>query len=370
MHVPFVDLKRTNDSLREGIQQVLDVALSDSVFVGGHFLSDFEQRFAVYCKSRFAVGTSSGTSALRLALIACGVKTGDEVITVPNTFIATVEAISQTGAKPIFVDIDPQNGNMDVSIVSSAITERTRAIIPVHLCGNPCDMATVVRIAAENNVTIIEDACQAHGAECLVAGDWVRAGSQGLVGCFSFYPTKNLGAFGEGGIAVTNSAGVAEKLRMLRDHGQRNKHVHEIEGSNERLHSIQAAVLGVKLGLLDGWNLERRTLAQKYNELLAGLPILLPEPEKHVRHVYHLYVIRTEKRDALRSFLSSRGIDTAIHYPKPVHLQPAYNHLGYKRGDFPKSESWADEIVSLPMFVGLRDEEIEYVSNAIKVFFQ
>jgi dTDP-4-amino-4,6-dideoxygalactose transaminase len=370
MRVPFVDLKRANDSLRDRIREVLDVAISGSAFVGGRFLSDFEERFALYCNNRFAVGTSSGTSALRLALLACGVKAGDEVITVSNTFIATVEAISQAGAKPIFVDTNLETGNMDTSLLESAISEKTRAIIPVHLYGNPCDMATLLEIAAENEVAIIEDACQAHGGEYLVDGRWVRAGSEGTAGCFSFYPTKNLGGFGEGGMVVTDSSEIAERVRMLRDHGQKEKNVHEIEGSNERLHSIQAAVLNVKLDLLDEWNRERRTLAQKYRELLAGLPILLPEPGKDVRHVYHLYVIRTEKRDALKSFLSSRGIDTAIHYPKPVHLHRAYSHLGYKHGDFPRSERWADEVLSLPMFVGLREEEIEYVSDAIKAFLQ
>ena len=370
MHVPFVDLKRTNDSLRDSIKEVLDAAISGSAFVGGRFLSDFEQRFALYCKTRFAVGTSSGTSALRLALQACGVRAGDEIVTVPNTFIATVEAISQAGARSVFVDIDGRTGNMDMSLVKDAISDRTRAILPVHLYGNPCDMPALLGITLGSKIAIIEDACQAHGAEYLMDGEWVKTGSRGTAGCFSFYPTKNLGAFGEGGMFVSDSPEIAERVKILRDHGQREKNVHEIEGSNERLHSIQAAVLNVKLDFLDRWNEERRTLAQKYNELLAGLPISLPEPGRDVRHVYHLYVIRTEKRDALKSFLSSKGVDTAVHYPRPVHLQPAYSHLGYKEGDFPQSERWAKKILSLPIFVGLREEEIEYVADAIKAFFQ
>ena len=368
MHVPFVELGRSAERLDGAIRQAINSVIAESAFVGGRFLSDFEQSFASYCGTKYAVGMSSGTSALRLALLACGVRAGDEVITVPNTFIATVEAISLAGAKPVFVDIEPQTGNIDMSLLRSAITNKTKAVIPVHLYGNPYDMAALREIAAQANVTIIEDACQAHGAEYLVDGKWARAGSKGLAGCFSFYPTKNLGAFGEGGMVVTDSEGVAEKLRMLRDHGQKEKHVHEIEGGNERLHSIQAAVLNVKLEILDEWNEERQELAQSYTRLLSGLPIVIPELARQARHVYHLYVIRSEKRDALKSFLSSKGVDTAIHYPTPVHLQPAYSYLGHKRGDFPLAEKWADSILSLPMFVGLRLDEIEYVAEAIRTF--
>jgi dTDP-4-amino-4,6-dideoxygalactose transaminase len=369
MRVPFVDLKRTNDSLRQRFHEALDAAILSSAFVGGSPLTTFESAFARYCGTKYAVGMSSGTSALRLALLACGVKAGDEIITVPNTFIATVEAISQTGARPVFVDIDPQTGNMDMRLLRSAITKRTRVILPVHLYGNPCDIETLLNVIRNDMLVVIEDACQAHGAEQLINGVWIKTGSQGAAGCFSFYPTKNLGALGEGGMVVTDSSEMAERVKMLRDHGQREKNVHETEGSNERLHSIQAAVLNIKLELLDQWNQERRMLARKYDELLAGLPISLPEPGRDVRRVYHLYVIRTAKRDALKSFLSSKGVDTAIHYPTPVHLQPAYSYLGHKRGDFPLGERWADDVLSLPMFVGLREHEMEYVANMMRTFF-
>lgn len=370
MHVPLTDLARAHDSLRDRMRQALDDVVSSSAFVGGRFLRDFEERFAYYCGSRYAVGVSSGTSALRLALLACGVKAGDEVITVPNTYIATVEAICQTGARPVFVDIESETGNMDMSLVKGAVTERTKAVIPVHLYGLPCDMTALSRVVTDGAIMVIEDACQAHGAEYKIDGAWFRTGSRSLAGCFSFYPTKNLGALGEGGMVVTESDEVAMKLRMLRDHGQKDKNIHMIEGSNERLHSIQAAFLSAKLRLLDKWNDERCKSAQAYAGLLKDLPIRLPQPVGYARPVYHLYVIQVEKRDALKSFLSSKSIDTAIHYPTPAHLQPAYSHLGYKRGDFPVAEKWSDDILSLPMFVGLRRDEIEYVADAMREFYK
>jgi len=370
MRVPFIDLRRTNDPIRSGAEQILDRAISESMFVGGSLLDEFERQFGKYCGAGHAVGTSTGTSALRLALQACGVGQGDEVITVPNTFIATAEAISQAGARPVFVDVEPRTGNIDVSLLRQRITARTKAVIPVHLCGCPCDMAGVMDAAAGKGIGVVEDACQAHGAEYRVGGVWARAGSQGKAGCFSFYPTKNLGAFGEGGTVVTSDAAVAERVRMLRDHGQSDKHVHAVEGSNERLDSIQAAILNVKLAHLDEWNRERRGLAGKYDTLLAGTPVATCPPGPESRHVYHLYVIKTGKRDALQEFLKSRGVGTAIHYPTPIHLQPAYEHLGYRAGDFPVAERWAREILSLPMFVGLRDEEVEYVASAVAEFFR
>jgi dTDP-4-amino-4,6-dideoxygalactose transaminase len=250
------------------------------------------------------------------------------------------------------------------------MTARTRAVIPVHLYGCPCDISGVLGAVEGTGVTIVEDACQAHGAEYSVGDGWARAGSRGKAGCFSFYPTKNLGAFGEGGVVVTNDPDLARKVSMLRDHGQSAKHVHAVEGSNERLDSLQAAVLSVKLRHLDAWNAERRALAAKYDGLLAGLPISTCPPGPESRHVYHLYVIKSEKRDALQEFLTSKGVATAVHYPTPIHLQPAYRHLGYRRGDFPVAERWSGEILSLPMFVGLRDEEVEYVASAVAEFFR
>ncbi|UCF79696.1 MAG: DegT/DnrJ/EryC1/StrS family aminotransferase [Candidatus Eiseniibacteriota bacterium] len=370
MKVPFVDLSRSFAQIEERAFDAIRAVVSESSFVGGRFLEEFEQRFAEWCGAGFAVGMSSGTSAIRLALASCGVKAGDEVITVPNTFIATVEAISQPGAKPVFVDIEPLTGNMNAELVGEAVTEKTSAVIPVHLYGCPCSIEKLSAAISDRPIVVVEDACQAHGAESLVDGRWVRAGSQGAAGCFSFYPTKNLGAFGEAGAVVTGSEVVAEKLRMLRDHGQRDKNVHEIEGSNERLDSIQAAVLSVKLDSLEQWNGQRRVLARTYGELLAGLPVKTPKPPDDARHVYHLYVLLSEKRDALMKFLSSRGIGTAIHYPSPIHLQPAYSQLAHKEGDFPEAEKWAREVLSLPMFPGLRREEVEHVAGTIREFFQ
>jgi dTDP-4-amino-4,6-dideoxygalactose transaminase len=370
MQVPFIDLSRSSAGTESPVREAIEAVVAESAFVGGRFLEEFEKRFAGFCGTRFGLGTSSGTSALRLALSACGVRAGDEVITAPNTFIATVEAISQVGAKPVFVDSEPFTGNMDVSLVEQAITEKTKAIIPVHLCGCPCRIDELTSVTLGRQIAVIEDACQAHGAESLVNGQWMRAGSQGIAGCFSFYPTKNLGAFGEGGMVVTDSAEVAESIGMLRDHGQREKHVHEIEGSNERLASIQAAVLNVKLDSLTEWNEERRSLASKYDRLLGGLPIGTPKASEDVRHVYHLYAVRSEKRDVLKTFLEEKNVGTAIHYPRPVHVQPAYRHLGYKENDFPEAEKWAREVLSLPLFPGLRSEEIEYVADMIKMFYQ
>ena len=370
MRVPFVDLARCHERIRGDVNAAMEPVIAQSGFVGGPSLDKFEKAFASYCGVSLGVGTSSGTSALRLALAACGVAQGDEVITTPNTFIATAEAISQVGARPVFVDVEAVTGNIDVRLLRERMTARTRAVIPVHLYGCPCDMAGVMEAVAGAGVTVIEDACQAHGAEYRVGDRWARAGSLGKAGCFSFYPTKNLGAFGEGGAVVTNDPGVARKVEMLRDHGQSDKHVHAVEGSNERLDSLQAAVLNVKLGHLDEWNRERRALAAKYDRLLAGVPVSACRPGPESRHVYHLYVIKSEKRDALQEFLKTKGVGTAIHYPTPIHLQPAYEHLGHRTGDFPVAERWAREILSLPMFVGLRDEELEYVISTVAEFFR
>jgi dTDP-4-amino-4,6-dideoxygalactose transaminase len=370
MQVPFVDLARCHEKIRDEVRAAMDPVITESGFVGGPFLAKFEASFASYCGARLGVGTSSGTSALRLALAACGVGPGDEVITTPSTFIATAEAISEVCARPVFVDVDQATGNMDASLLRERITDRTKAIIPVHLYGCPCDMAGVMEAVGPRAISIIEDACQAHGAEYLFAGEWTRTGSKGRVGCFSFYPTKNLGAFGEGGIIVTSDGAVAEKVAIHRDHGQKLKNVHEVVGSNERLDSLQAAILNVKLAHLDEWNAERRTLAAKYGTILAETPVSTCTPGPGFRHVYHLYVIRTRNRDALQEFLKSKGIGTAVHYPTPIHLQPAYRHLGYRQGDFPVAERRAREILSLPMFVGLRDEEVEYVAGAVVEFFR
>jgi len=370
MRVPFVDLARCHQGIRAELQAAMEAVIATSGFVGGPVLDQFEKAFASYCETSLCAGTSSGTSALRLSLQACGVGKGDEVVTTPTTFIATAEAISHLGARPVFVDVEAGTGNIDVGLLRARVTEKTRAVVPVHLYGCPCDIDGVMSAVAGTGVAVVEDACQAHGAEYLVRGRWARAGSQGKAGCFSFYPTKNLGAFGEGGAVVTNDPEVARKVTMLRDHGQADKHVHVFEGSNERLDSIQAAVLNVKLERLEDWNRERRALAEKYDRLVAGTPVATCPPGAGSRHVYHLYVIRTEKRDALQEFLRSKGVGTAVHYPTPIHLQPAYKHLGYRRGDFPVAERWAGEILSLPMFVGLTDEEIEYVASAVAEFFR
>jgi dTDP-4-amino-4,6-dideoxygalactose transaminase len=360
--IPFIDLKAQYLSIKEEVNVAIARVLESSQFVLGDEVSGFEREFANYSGAQFGVAVNSGTSALHLALLAAGIGKNDEVITIPFTFVATVAAICYTGAKPVFVDIEPRSYTMDVDQIEDSITERTKAIMPVHLYGQPADMAPIMKIAKRYGLAVIEDAAQAHGAEYKGR----RVGSIGDLGCFSFYPGKNLGAYGEGGMVVTNSGEYANTIRMLRDWGQKQKYHHILKGYNYRMEGIQGAILRVKLRHLDNWTEARREHAVHYNELLAQSVVDLPDEKSYARHVYHVYGIRTRQRDVLQQRLHSRGIQTGIHYPIPVHLQEAYSDLGYKPGDFPNSEQVAVEELSLPMYPELSDEQIKITSTAVQ----
>jgi len=366
MNVAFVDLRAQYQSLALAaeVKQAISVVLERGDFVLGREVSLFEEEFAAYCEAEYAVGVDSGTSALELALRAFDIGPGDEVITAANTFIATAFAVSYTGATPVLVDVDSQTYTIDVSLLESAITDRTRAIIPVHLYGHPADMDPIMEIAAKHGLVVIEDACQAHGARY----KGKRVGSLGNAAAFSFYPAKNLGAYGDGGMVVTNDEQVAGSLRVLRNYGQREKYHHMVQGYNHRLDTLQAGVLRVKLKHLNAWNAARRQHAKLYRELLAHSPVVLPVEASCAEAVYHLYVIRVQDRDGLRVYLQDRGVATGIHYPIPIHLQPSYRALGYKKGSFPVTERCAEQILSLPMYAELTPASIEYVAEAIRTF--
>lgn len=367
MKVPFLDLKVQYESISEEILACLKDVLENTAFAGGRFVAQFEDEFASFCQTDFAVGVGSGTSALWSAILGLGIGKGDDVITATNTFIATAEAISFSGAKPIFVDIDRQTYNMDPELLEGAITSKTKAIIPVHLYGQVADMDPIMKIAKAHGLYVIEDACQAHGAEYKGR----RAGSIGDAGCFSFYPGKNLGAYGEAGAVVTNNAELAENMRMFRDHGQREKYYHSIAGWNARMDGFQGAVLSVKLRYLDAWNEARRKKAQLYNELLAEIDeISTPAEAAYAKHIYHIYAIRTTRRERLMNALGPNDIGCGIHYPIPLHLQDAYKYLGYKKGCFPVAEECSCQQVSLPMFAELTQEQIEKVVKEIKQFLR
>jgi dTDP-4-amino-4,6-dideoxygalactose transaminase len=355
-------LKAQYRSIKPEIDAAIARVLESSQFVLGEEVAAFEVEFAAYCQAQHAIGVNSGTSALHLALLAAGVGPGDEVITVPFTFVATAAAIVYTGARPVFVDIEPRTFTMDVSQIERAITPATKAILPVHLYGQPADMDPILEIGRRHGLAVIEDAAQAHGAEYKGR----RVGSLGDLGCFSFYPGKNLGAYGEGGAVVTNNAGYARTIRMLRDWGAERKYQHVLKGYNYRLEGIQGAVLRVKLRHLEAWTEARRAHAARYDRLLAGHGVPTPEAVSYSRHVYHIYAIRTETRDSLQQMLHDQGIQTGIHYPIPVHLLPAYADLGHGPGDFPCSESAANEVLSLPMFAELNDDHIETVAAAVR----
>lgn len=364
MRVPFVDLKAQYESIKKEITEAIGTVLQNTAYILGEQVELFEQEFASYCGVDFGVGVNSGTTALHLTLLASNVGPGDEVITVPNTFIATAEAISLTGAKPVFVDVEPDTYNIDVTKVEAAITRNTKAIIPVHLYGQPADMDPLLDIAHSNNLVVIEDSCQAHGAEY----KGKKAGALGDAGCFSFYPSKNLGALGEGGFVATNNEKMADTVRVLRDHGQKRKSCHDIKGINGRLEGIQGAVLRAKLRKLEEWNNHRREKAFYYNRLLDKLPVTTPSEAEYAKHVYHLYVIRAQNRAELSDWLSENSVATGIHYPIPIHLQKAYADLGHKAGDFPVVEEHVKEIVSLPMFPHISEDQVEYVVDTIRKF--
>ena len=362
--VNFVDLKKQYHSIKEEIDSAVLGVLESTQFVLGKEVAAFEEEFAAYCQSDHGVAVNSGTSALHLAFLAAGIGAGDEVITVANTFIATVAAIRYTGATPVLVEMDPVSYTMDPSTIEAAITERTKAICPVHLFGQMADMDAIMAIADKHNLLVIEDAAQAHGAEY----NGRRAGSIGHIGCFSFYPGKNLGAYGEGGLVTTNNGEYAHAIQMMRDWGAEKKYYHDLPGFNYRMAGMQGAILRVKLRHLEDWTQARRAHAAYYDQLLADADVATPTAMPHARHVYHLYVIRSSQRDALQNALGEKKIYTGIHYPIPVHMQKAHADLGYKQGDFPVTEKAADEILSLPMFAELLDEEIVQVCEAIKEF--
>jgi dTDP-4-amino-4,6-dideoxygalactose transaminase len=375
--VPFLDLVTPHVELEQELTGVFLQALRTAGFIGGPMVEDFEKAFAAFCDVRHSIAISSGTDALRFAIMTCGVQPGDVVITVPHTFIATTEAISQAGALPEFVDIDSDTYNMSVEKLRKYLEEQcslddsgrlisqrsgrpVTAVVPVHLYGQIADMDSILSLADEYGLTVIEDACQAHGAEYFSKrlNRWMKAGSMGRAAAFSFYPGKNLGACGEAGAVTTNDDGIADKIKMLRDHGQAKKYYHDVEGYNGRLDSIQAGLLQIKLRYLSEWNALRRKHAEEYNRLLSDVDsVICPSEPSWSRGVYHLYVVRTTERDEMIRHLNGAGIGTGIHYPVPLHLQHAYRSLGYQRGDFPVTERTAAEIVSLPMFPQLTADQ-------------
>ena len=361
--IPFLDLKSHHAALRTELDRAIKEVIDSSAFAGGPFVEKFERDFAAYCGSRYAIGVGSGTEALWLPLLACGVGPGDEVITVANTFMATAEAITYCGARPVFVDVNETTYTMDPAGLEDAVGPRTKAIIPVHLFGQPADMDPILEFARKHNLFVIEDAAQAHGAKYKGR----TAGTIGDAGCFSFYPSKNLGALGEAGAIITNNAELQEKLRILRDHGQVRKYHHEVIGWNCRMDGIQAAVLSVKLAYLESGNSLRRTHALQYNRAFDGMgEVITPFEASYARHVYHVYAIRVEERDEVTRFLKERAIQCAVHYPVPIHLQKAYQDLGYKTGSLPISEKIAREFISLPMFPELTEAQINRVVLAVK----
>ena len=367
MKVPFLDLQLQNQSIKDDITQKLQEVIESCAFAGGPFVEKFENIFAPYCGCENTIGCDNGTAALWMALIGLRIEAGDEVITTPNSFIATAEAISFCGAKPVFVDVDKQTCNIDPALIEEAITPNAKAIIPVHLYGQMVDMDSLMEIAHDYNLVVIEDACQAHGAEYKNR----RAGSIGDAGCFSFYPGKNLGAYGEAGAVVTNNNELSKKLRMFRDHGQSEKYYHSILGWNARMDGLQGAILSVKMKYIEKWTESRRKNAKLYDKLLSGIEkVVTPRESDYNRHVYHVYSIQVKNRESLFEYLDKQGISCGIHYPVPIHLQRAYKHMGYKEGDFPIAEELAKTTLSLPMFPELSVQQIHYVCEQIKKFYK
>ncbi len=363
MRIQFVDLRLEYQEIKEEINQAIHRVLESGWFVLGEELKKFEKEFASYLRVKHVIGVNSGSDALYLAVKALGIGKGDEVITVSHTFISTVDAITRNGAKPVFVDIDPETYTIDVNQIENVITKRTKAIIPVHIYGHPADMDLIMEIAEKHGLYVIEDACQAHGAEYKGR----KVGSIGDIGCFSFYPTKNLGAYGDAGAIVTNDDELAEKLKILRNYGSSKKYYHDFIGVNSRLDEIQAAVLRIKLRHLDEWNEKRRKIAKMYNKFLEDSGVITPIEKKWAKHVYHLYVIRHKDRDKLQKYLAKNRVISQIHYPVPVHKQRAYLDLGITR-HLPITEKISKEIISLPMHPWLKKEEVEHISEFIRNF--
>ncbi len=367
MKVPSFDLKEQNQKLKEDLFRAIEEVVLSGQFILGEVVEEFEKAIAAYCGVRHAIGVANGSDALYIALVACGIGPGDEVITTPFTFFATAGSIARAGATPVFADIDIITFSIDPREVERKITHRTKAILPVHLYGLPADMDPLNEIARKHNLKVIEDAAQAIGAEYRGR----KVGALGDVACISFFPTKNLGAFGDAGMIVTDSDEIADKCRILRVHGSRKKYYHEMLGINSRLDALQARILLTKLKYLDCWTERRRQIATRYSDKLAGLRgIALPVEPEGYRHVFHQYTIKVEQRAALKEFLSTHGVSSTVYYPLPLHLQKAFEGLGYRRGDFPKSERASEIVLSLPMFPEMRDETVDYVAGVISDFLK
>lgn len=363
MNIPLVDLKAQYEGIKPEIDDAIQGILDNAAFIGGQAVRDFESNFAKFCMANYCVGVGNGTDALFLALKALNIGQGDEVIVPANSFIATSEAITAAGGKVVFVDVNEHSYNIDASKIEAKITGKTKAIIPVHLYGQPADMDPINEIIDRHNLKIVEDSAQAHGAEY----KGKRTGTLGDIACFSFYPGKNLGAYGDAGAVVTNDKDIADKIRMMANHGRLKKYDHLFEGVSSRLDGIQAAILDVKLSHLEEWTASRREIAANFNDLLSGLEeVVLPKEEPYAKHVYHLYGIRVANRDVVRECLKEKGVSTGIHYPIPLPLLKAYDYLGYSPGDFPVSERLAKEVLSLPMYPELTEEQIEFITNAIR----
>lgn len=365
MKVTALDLKRQYGNIRGEINNAVSEVIASQSFILGPFVESFEHSIAEFCHVKHAIGVSSGTDAILLALMASGIDKGDEVITTPFTFFATAGSIARLGAVPVFVDIDPVTYNIEVSKIAPAISKRTKAILPVHLYGQCADMDSILEIAHAHGFVVVEDAAQAIGS--VYRGK--KAGSMGNIGCFSFYPTKNLGGYGDGGLVATNDDTLAELIKVLRVHGSKSKYYHSYVGMNGRLDAIQAAVLSVKLKYLDGWSEKRRLAASYYYEHLKALPIRLPKTESYNTHIFHQYVIATSQRDALMRYLEQQGVETTVYYPMPLHLQKCFEYLGYKEGDLPESERASHETLALPIFSEITQKEQDCVIDHIKNFF-
>jgi len=366
MQVPFLDLKAQYAQIKEEIKPALEEIYESQMLCLGQAVSEFEARAAQYCGAEHAIGVSSGSDALLVSLMAMGVGSGDEVITPAFTFFSTAGSAARLGARPVFVDIDPETFNIDTKAIESSITEKTKAIIPVHLYGQSCRMEEIMAVAKAHGIAVIEDACQSIGA---ARGDR-KVGTFGTTGCFSFYPTKNLGAFGDAGLVVTNDGELAQKIRILRDHGQNPRYYYGMIGGNFRMDAIQGAVLGVKLGYLEGWTEKRKENAEFYDRTLEQAEVRTPRIDKGNTHIYHQYTIKSNRRDELKAFLTERGVASAVFYPKPLHLQEAFRELGYKEGDLPVTEGICRQVLSLPVYPELTEGQLEYVAESVVAFFE
>ena len=365
MQVPLLDLKAQYAAIKDEVMPAISEVCDSQSFALGPAVAEFEEKIAAYCNSKYAIGVSSGTDALIVSLMALEIKPGDEVITTPFTFFASAGSIVRLGAKPVFVDVDPDSYNIDPSAIEQKITEKTRAIIPVHLFGQVAQMKAITEIAQRHNLAVIEDAAQAIGA----SQDGIKSGNFGDCGCFSFYPAKNLGGFGDGGLVTTNREDLAEKVRVLRDHGQNPRYFYKMIGGNFRLDGIQGAVLTVKLKYLDGWNEKRRQNATVYDSLFADSPVKAPKIEANNVSIYHQYTITVPERDKLQKFLAENNIGSAIFYPKPLHLQDCFSELGYRPGDLPIAERLCNEVLSLPIYPELAPDQVECVANTVLKFY-